>query len=569
MEENESREGFSESLRKKAEEILEGEGGPDLEVGELRELIHELKVYQVELGAQNKELIRTREHLSEAKDRYQALFQAAPVGYLVLDEAGEILEVNSAGIALLGKPLADVRGTPFEGHLETSFRRHLSYVLENLSSQTGNTSFKARIPRKDTDPLWVRADCSLLRQEVDGIASSILVTLFDITATKENERKLLESRKAYSDIVNTASSIIAMMDLSGRLTFINPYGLDFFGFREDEIIGRPIIGTIVPEVESNGRNLRQLFARITEDPDGIMDIEHENTRADGSRAWVHWKNRAVRNPEGKITGFLGVGQDITARKRAEEIIRRDKDKLEAIVRERTDQLMAARRELDRSRRLGELGRLASSVAHELRRPLASLKLSLYNIRNKRTNPAIDLHINRCEEKIFEGERIINNLLESADLKEPRFSEIDLLEVITECLEEVETTFTEHAVQVNQDLDTLRGVFIQADPLHIRGAVSNIIQNGFEALTEGSGTITVTGFADDKSAGFSVADTGTGIPEAEIEHVFEPFYTTKHRGVGLGLSVTQEIIGLHSGSLEIRSRTGEGTTVTVTLPRIPD
>jgi signal transduction histidine kinase len=236
------------------------------------------------------------------------------------------------------------------------------------------------------------------------------------------------------------------------------------------------------------------------------------------------------------------------------------------VEERTAELVEAQKELARSRRLKELGRLSASVAHELRRPLASLKLSLYNMRKKRQNPEIDRHLDNCDEKIFESEQIISNLLKSTNLREPKFTKIDLSSILSECIDDLRSHYKGRDVEMFQDLSGLHGITVEADPVQLKEVAYNIIQNSFDAVPEPTGKIRIEGFSADNAAGFRVKDNDKGIPREDIGKVTEPFYTTKHQGVGLGLSIAKEIIGLHGGTLEFESEAGVGTTVTVTVPR---
>jgi PAS domain S-box-containing protein len=388
----------------------------------------------------------------------------------------------------------------------------------------------------------------------------------DISELKQKEQELARSRQEYTTIVEMANSIIAEIDTEGRITFINQTGLETLGFSREELIGKPALGTFIPEQESTGRDLSTLLTDIIQNHRSHIITEHENLRSDGSRMWIHWQNRAMTDSKGRVTGILGVGQDITERKKAEEVLQRDKQTLESLVQERTTKLMAAQQELERSRRLADLGRLSSSIAHELRRPLAAIKLSLYNIRKKRKNDAIDTHLDHCEGKIAEGEQIINNILHSSSLKQPQVEEIDLATLLIECIEYAESHYIDKTTTIHRKLEPLRSTKVEADPHQMREVMLNILQNACEAVFDEPANIAVQGFAREDTIGFSVSDTNDGIPEGELAKVTEPFYSTKHRGMGLGLTIAQEIVTLHNGTLEVDSSPGAGTTVTVTLPK---
>jgi PAS domain S-box-containing protein len=143
----------------------------------------------------------------------------------------------------------------------------------------------------------------------------------NITERKIAEGALQESEKKYRVLVETAKSIILTCDREGRITFLNDYAEQFFGFARGELLGRNVVGTIVPAVESSGRDLEQLMKEIWLNPDAFKDNENENITRDGRRVWVRWANRAILDEKGVTSAILSVGHDSTERKQAEEALR--------------------------------------------------------------------------------------------------------------------------------------------------------------------------------------------------------------------------------------------------------
>jgi PAS domain S-box-containing protein len=556
---------YFEELRRRAENTLEHNSGADINAKDLQEAVHELQVHQIELGMQNEELVRTRDNLYEIKNKYQELFDYAPVGYFIIDTDSRVLEVNHAGVRLLGKPAKSVVGKQLTHYIRGGSLVIFNDYLNQLFSSRRPQNFEVEVRGLDGEFHWVHLFCKIFEQS-GKTSETIFAAMVDITDKKEREQQLSESRQEYFDIVETANSIIAKIDMQGQITYMNRFGLEFYGYAGEDIIGKSVIGTITPEIDSEGKNCTYLLKAFLRNPKDYTDQVSENVRADGSRAWVHWRSKPIKNKDGNTDCILGVGQDITEQKKARDIIKRDNKKLELLVEERTKQLLKAQKKIEESKRLTDLGRLAATVAHELRRPFASLKLSLYNIRKKRTNSKIDTHIDRCDEKIFEGEQIINNLLKSSSLHEPELQEIDLKKILSECLTEMQKHYKGRHVRLEKKLEPLEKATLKADPLQIKEVVYNILQNSYEALFSEEGTIRVNGFIAGETAGFSITDNDEGIPKEEMEKVTEPFYTTKHRGIGLGLTIAKEIVNGHGGSLDIESKKGVETTVTVTLPK---
>jgi PAS domain S-box-containing protein len=139
----------------------------------------------------------------------------------------------------------------------------------------------------------------------------------DISERKRAEDRLAESERKYRELVELANSIILRWTPEGRITFLNEFGQRFFGYTAEAIVGQHVLGTIVPHVESGGRDLRRLMDEICAAPEAFQHSVNENIRQSGERAWIAWTNRIVRDARGHIVGILSIGTDVTERKRAE------------------------------------------------------------------------------------------------------------------------------------------------------------------------------------------------------------------------------------------------------------
>jgi PAS domain S-box-containing protein len=139
---------------------------------------------------------------------------------------------------------------------------------------------------------------------------------------ERSEAEACLSEAHYRQLVESANSIIMRRDVEGRITFVNDFALRFFGYEKDEILGRHVVGTIVPEVDSFGRNLREMIDDIGRHPERYANNENENMRKDGKRVWTAWTNKPIRNNRGEIAEILCIGNDISERKRAQEVLHR-------------------------------------------------------------------------------------------------------------------------------------------------------------------------------------------------------------------------------------------------------
>ncbi|MBA4394414.1 MAG: hypothetical protein C0407_12755, partial [Desulfobacca sp.] len=163
--------------------------------------------------------------------------------------------------------------------------------------------------------------------------------------SQNREKTLRKTEQEYRMLVEMANSIILRLDITGTIFFINEFALSFFGYTKEEILGKNVIGTIVPVVESSGRDLSDLIESIRQIPGHFLVNENENMRKDGNRVWVLWTNRAVFDTRGSVSEVLCIGSDITDRKNAESVLKRSQEELERKVQERTAELKKAHEEL--------------------------------------------------------------------------------------------------------------------------------------------------------------------------------------------------------------------------------
>ena len=174
----------------------------------------------------------------------------------------------------------------------------------------------------------------IMKGKLARLVPAVERELRDAALWRENRRAevaLLESEKKYRELVEHANSIILRWTRDGRITFLNEFGQKFFGYAEAEILGRHVVGTIVPESESSSRDLRTLMDQIGEHPEAFAQSINENLRRNGERVWVAWTNKLVRDEQGQVKEILSIGSDITERKQAEEALLALSSRQEAIL----------------------------------------------------------------------------------------------------------------------------------------------------------------------------------------------------------------------------------------------
>ncbi|MCP4657211.1 MAG: PAS domain S-box protein [bacterium] len=261
----------------------------------------------------------------------------------------------------------------------------------------------------------------------------------------------------------------------------------------------------------------------------------------------------------------GITSQVIRTTVAEEALAEYREQLEELVKERTRQLEAAQEELIRKERLAALGQLIASVAHEIRNPLGTIRSSMFVI--GRTLGGKDLGIRedleRARRNVIRCDAIIEELLEFVRAKRLSLTPTALDDYIGGILDEQ---------TIPDGIDLIRrltsGSRIPLDPERFQSCVINVVANACHAMTSergSGGQLTVETARSADRVEIRIADTGVGIGADDLARVFEPLYSTKSFGVGLGLPIVRQIMERHHGGVEIASRPDEGTTVTLWLP----
>jgi two-component system, sporulation sensor kinase D len=267
-----------------------------------------------------------------------------------------------------------------------------------------------------------------------------------------------------------------------------------------------------------------------------------------------------------IYEWVGSCIDITELKQAEEILKRDKQTLEKIIEERTQKLIEAELGLGRAKRLSDIGTLATTVAHELRNPLASIRMATANMKEKRKNDAaFNKYFQMIEKKIVESGNIINNLLFYSKIRTSQQKNVYICDVVRESLKGARKQSGKN-VDIEIKCGSGKKISIETDPAQMGEVFHNIAANAIDAIADKRGKIKAQIKENEGSITIRISDNGTGIDEEHLKKVFDPFFTTKAKGTGLGLAVCRQIINLHGGTIDMESELNKGTTVIITLPR---
>jgi PAS domain S-box-containing protein len=370
------------------------------------------------------------------------------------------------------------------------------------------------------------------------------------------EESLRESEERFRDYAAAASDWFWELDPDLRFAYISqgaPHG------------AAQVLGKTRREIVIAGDNFSVSEAQLRAHEEDLearrpfQNLRLQQLTETGEVRHVALSGRPVFDAEGRFKGYRGVGRDVTAEVALEV-------ELSCRVEERTAELRTAQSELLRREKLSTLGQLTATVAHELRNPLSAIRNTVFAIRETIARNGIDMErpLTRVDRNIQRCDRIISDLLDFTRMPELHRAPIEADTWLEEVIGEQALP---EGVAVNRDFGA-PGVSVSFDTERVRCVVVNLIENAVQAVNEaGGGTITVRTRVSSRLYTIAIEDTGLGIPASVLPKVFEPLFSTKSFGTGLGLPTVKQIVEQHGGNVEIASEEGKGTRVVVRLPGI--
>lgn len=484
---------------------------------------------------------RTENETSASEERYRALIEQSSDGIFVVHPVTHrLLEANPMFRNMLGYDEREILDLTLEEIVvasPASIAANAAKVLDHGRNYVGERTYR----RKDGQTLDVEVSTSRVRHDLTDV---ILVNVRDISQRKADEATLASVRHRHQLILDAAGEGILGLDREGRHTFVNPAAAELLGYAPSELLGaqsHPLWhhtkrdGSVYPATEC------PIYAAIH---DGKVHRSDQEVfwRKDGSSLQVEYVSTPIMERD-EVVGSVVVFRDISKVARLEAIA----EAIEA---------------------MNSIGYVFSAVRHELGNPVNSVKMALSVLRNNLASfqeDAIRTYLDRSLTELARVEDLLASLKNFSLYENVKAQVIDLSEFLSQFLSLVRPDFSERGITLlfRPSPDAQR---VFADPRALRHILLNLFANAADALVDRlAPAITLRTYAKPGLTEIRVEDNGCGIPEAVRKEIFQPFWTTKESGTGLGLVIVKKMMAKMEGTVEIESWAGAGTTVILTLP----
>lgn len=537
----------------------------------------------------------------EAENKYRELWEHAPAFFLSILKGGVLFEVNLTAARALGYRLQDMIGRRFTEFLDPRDRegflaRHTRIVEEGIEQ-----TCEVRLQKKDGEILIASMTSEPLTNK-EGVRIGEKTVLYDITRDKMLEASLREHSETLELKVEerTAELTRAMDFLNGILdgsTECAIFGLDARGgfvhfnrgaqfmlhYNPEEMVRLRALDSVIDFDASGGGSLAEILGGADEKDVLVREVRMRTSQ--GRELIAQLSVNRLHAPGDNDLVYVAIANDITERKKLEELLKDYNEKLEQEIARKMKELDQKHIELIQSSKLATLGEMATGIAHELNQPLSGIRtraqLLTKMIQKGRADETKILTTQRdIMDLVDRISRIIHHMRVFARQDEQPFAPFEVTQSIDGCLSLLGEQLRLHAVQLDLEIPP-NSPRIRGEPMQIEQVLLNLVSNARYAMDLKEQQFKKAGRGGDYQKRLiirlsqpvpgeiclSVSDNGVGMAPASYQRIFQPFYTTKPvgEGTGLGLSISYGIIVKHHGRIEVESTEGEGTNFHLYLP----
>ena len=508
--------------------------------------------------------------LQNSEERYRHLIEATSSIIWYTDKSGGFIVPQNSWEKYTGQPWNEYKDFGWTKKIHPDDIEHILMAWEKACQEISLYESSGRIWNaglKEWRDFEVRA---VPVKNKDGSLREWIGVITDIADKNEAKQDLINQKNRAQHYLDIVGVMLVAINSEGKVTLINRKGCEVLGYEEENIIDSNWFDNYLPKrliAEVRGVFSSLMLGEI----ESVEFYEAFVLNRNGEEKLIAWHNSVLHDAEGKIIGTLSSGTDITDAKAAEVELNKHQYKLEELIEDRTRELQDVHDELIRKERLATLGQLTATVSHELRNPLGAMKPSLYVIEKKsdKSDVRVQQAIERIDRNVDRCDRIIDELLDFT-----RITELD--RHVAPVDEWLESVITEQDIpkdiRVEKDF-SLSGVELAIDVGRLSRAVINVVENACHAMLDDnkqvmdrkSACLNIKTQRNNKRIDIVISDTGSGMPEDVLQRIFEPLFSTRGFGVGLGMPTVKQIMEQHGGGVDIKSKEGEGTTVILWLP----
>ena len=554
---SEEKDTFNEELRAANEEIQSSNE-------ELQSMNEELETSKEELQSTNEELLSMNDEMQNKNTELTHLnsdlsnfFSSTNIPIIIVSNdlcikrftpmARKVMNLIPTDV---NRPIGDIKLNIDIANLEET----ILGVIEDMAPKESEV--------KDKEGRWYSVRIRPYRT-IDNKIDGALISLIDIDAIKRSQTELQGALSYTQAIIETMREPLVVLDGDVRVLSTNKSFCDTFKVHASDIKDK-LLYEIVGRQWDNP-DLRKLLGEILPKKNYFNDFELSFDFPEIGRKTMALNGRQIKLHGKDSPLILLVIEDITGRKKAEDILKRDNKTLDKMINKRSKALIRLQMELVKSRHLSAVGTLAATVAHELRNPLADIAISIHRIKKAIKDPLVEEILAGINTRVLESNQIINDILMYSKTTIVRYEPVKINDILLSSIDEQAQNFPIGKITINEKIDRTKDLIIEADPIRIKEVFHNILHNALDAVHKDTGIIEVETDIKDSLVSILIKDNGEGIAKKDLKNITNPFFTTKAKGTGLGLVVCKQVLMLHSGSLTIKSVEGKGTTVAVTLP----
>jgi len=516
------------------------------------------------------------ERISTSEKEYRAIINNLNDTFYRTDTRGGITMTSPSAEQLLGYKQEEYVGMRLADlYLDPQGReKFLQALIDNHGSVE---DYEAQLVRKDGLVIWVSTNAHFYTDDY-GVPLGVEGTSRDITARKLAEQEIHESRQRLSFHIKQTPLGVIEWDIDFKVIEWNPAAEQIFGYSRNEVIGLHAREIIIPDEFKP--HVDDIWHALLGKRGGQYSTNQNMTKL-GERIWCEWYNTPLVDDKMNIIGVASMVMDISARKKAEEVLTRDHAQLQALVEARTKELNIARLEAEHANEAKS--NFLANMSHELRTPIHTI-LSFAEIGANKTKRLSKEKLKQYFTNIYQGgERqlmLLNDLLDLSKLEAGttsyEFSENDIMQVIEEQVSQHELMLQNKQLKIKIQPGPLETSLL-FDHIRIEQVVRNLLSNAIK-FSEAGKCITISLSLGEvhrrhdtiPALTVTLSDQGIGIPEDELESIFDKFVqSSKTRtgagGTGLGLAICQEIITAHGGNIWAENNNQGGASFCFTLP----